>query len=60
MMNIKIEPIDSMQPLSSPANAAELVASVNGQNNSDQSAILGIIQIHHPMVQVRKQMVQIL
>lgn len=39
-MNIKIEPIDSMQPLSSPANAAELVASVNGQNNSDQSAIL--------------------
>ena len=34
MMNIKIEPIDSLAPLSSPANVAELVNAVNGQNSN--------------------------
>ena len=33
-MNIKIEPIDSLAPLSSPANVAELVNAVNGQNSN--------------------------
>ena len=38
MMNIKIEPIDTMIPLSSPANVAELVNAVNGQNSNSSDA----------------------
>lgn len=51
MMNIKLEPVDTMVSLSSsPANVAELVNAVNGQNSnsSDGNQISAIVENHSP------------